>query len=196
VRVLGQAVNDPRVIHWEMGKQVLRYIINSKEEVLHFHSKGLQLSLFTDATFASEKDGRSVLAFAVMVAGGCLIGKSKVEGLPMSAMDAEFAAMSNGIRELMSLKDLMESFWPQEIINVYCDNTAAISVAKADGSTKRSRLIRLRYLNVKEHVLNGEISVSYLATNEQAADLLTKNLGRLKVVKFRDYLLGKNLTSI
>ena len=194
VRWLGSHAHNPKRIHWETGKGILRYIQSTKNEKLRFVEGDDTLSVYTDASYASEVDGRSVLGYAIFFNGGCITAKSRAEGIQLSTMDAEFSALSNGIKEVLALKDLMTDFCHQGVITAYCDNKSTISVIKSEGATKKSRLIRLRYMHAKTSVLSGEIQVVYIPTGEQVADILTKDLGKILVKKFRDCLLGKKVS--
>ena len=65
-------------------------------------------------------------------------------------------------------------------------------MAEGDGITKRAKHIDVRYHVTKEAIENGEIMLDYVRTEDQVADALTKNLGR---IKFKRLALDKMLGS-
>ena len=68
-------------------------------------------------------------------------------------------------------------------IELNIDNQGAIFLAQNQAQEHRSKHIDIRYHFVRECVEDGRIKLLYIPTNEQAADILTKNLA---VVKFRE----------
>ena len=72
------------------------------------------------------------------------------------------------------------------------DNTACILMAEGEGLNKRTKHIDARYHVSKEAIKNKEITLSYVGTNEQLADALTKNLGKIKFKRLMtDLILGE-----
>jgi hypothetical protein len=51
---------------------------------------------------------------------------------------------------------------------------------------KKTKHIDVRYNVSKEAIKNKEITLSYVGTNEQLADALTKNLGKNQIQKVDD----------
>ena len=62
-------------------------------------------------------------------------------------------------------------------------------MATKEEGTRRSKRIDIRYHVVKEAVAKKEITVEYVATQDQLADLLTKNLGRVALERCRERIL-------
>ncbi|GJX54581.1 hypothetical protein Tco_0282950 [Tanacetum coccineum] len=69
----------------------------------------------------------------------------------------------------------------KEPINVYCDNSAAITFANDSGIMKGARHFLRRYHYVREQVKSGEIKVLKVHTDDNLADPFTKALPRGKV---------------
>ncbi|GKG05067.1 hypothetical protein Tco_0315454, partial [Tanacetum coccineum] len=66
-------------------------------------------------------------------------------------------------------------------INMYCDNSAAITFANEPGVMKGARHFLCRYHYVREQVESGEIKLIKVHTNKNLADAFTKALPRGKV---------------
>ena len=52
----------------------------------------------------------------------------------------------------------------------------------------RSKNIEIRYHYIRDMVQRGALKLQYVSTNEQAADVLTKPLSRVKFEHFQDKL--------
>lgn len=66
-------------------------------------------------------------------------------------------------------------------IHLHCQNMGAIKLAKNPVFHARSKHIEINHHFFRERVLASEISLAYVSTNEQLADLLTKPLGKVSL---------------
>lgn len=69
--------------------------------------------------------------------------------------------------------------------NINVDNQSAIRLIKNTEHHKRTNHIGVRYHYVRERYEASETSVSYISTDEQISDGLTKALSKDKFLKFR-----------
>lgn len=132
----------------------------------------------------------------------------------LSSAEAEYKSLSDGAREsvflLRLLKELIVSIVSQtklsctnsgvtsqlidadipgpEDITILCDNISAIKMSRNPVFHARSKHIELYHHFVRERVLDGEILVNYIPTEDQTADILTKALGRTKFTFHRTRL--------
>jgi hypothetical protein len=68
------------------------------------------------------------------------------------------------------------------------DNQGSIFIASNPVTEKRSKHIDIRYHYVREVVNRGLVKIYFIDGDENPADLLTKNLGSIKFLKFRAML--------
>ena len=70
-------------------------------------------------------------------------------------------------------------------IPIKCDNTSAINLCKNPIQHYRTKHIDIRYHFLRDHVQNSDISLEFVDTNNQLADIFTKPLNeeRLKLIK-------------
>jgi hypothetical protein len=66
-----------------------------------------------------------------------------------------------------------------------CDNQAAIKILLNPTTTKRSKHIDVLYHFARERIARKEVQVNYIATDDMVADIMTKALAEIKLVKFR-----------
>ena len=71
---------------------------------------------------------------------------------------------------------------------VYEDNSAALKIANNATAIKRTKHIDVRHHFLREHVNQGTISILPVSTKEQLADVMTKVLGKVAFLRFRDYI--------
>ena len=68
---------------------------------------------------------------------------------------------------------------------VYGDNQGSIFIGSNPGQKIRTKHIDLKYHYVCECIAKGKIKVFFIPSEDNTADILTKNLGRIKFEKFR-----------
>mmetsp|Transcript_40261 Transcript_40261/g.76979 ORF Transcript_40261/g.76979 Transcript_40261/m.76979 type:complete len:86 (+) Transcript_40261:3-260(+) len=74
-------------------------------------------------------------------------------------------------------------------ITIFMDNQGAMYMASNLVTNKRSKHIDLRYHLIRDFVNKGIISLEYISTEHNIADILTKPLQRLKHSYFTNMLL-------
>jgi len=88
--------------------------------------------------------------------------------------------MATMICELKWLKGLLTSLGisHSQPMRLYCDNQAALHIAKNPVFHERTKHIEVDCHFVRNEILAGHIRPSYVSTHVQLADMLTKALGR------------------
>jgi hypothetical protein len=180
VSTLSQFNCDPRVIHLRAAGRALRYLVDTAQFVLRYCSQeGVALQGFTDADWAGEADGRSRSASVFKVAGGAISWQSrKQEGVATSTTEAEYKSLSEGAKEAIWLRRLMEELQGtnQEPVPLHCDNQSALALTSNPVLHQRTKHFRVSWHFVRDAVGCGEVRVLYVRTHLQDADLLTKAL--------------------
>ena len=74
------------------------------------------------------------------------------------------------------------------MMKVNCDNQGAIALAKDNKFHSHMKHIDLWYHFIREAVEDNKISISYILTDENVSDVLTKALVRLKFEQFIEAL--------
>ena len=191
VNTLSRFNNDPGEKHWQAVKHLLRYLKGTADYCLKFdkNSPGDVVG-YSDADWAADIDSRSSVSGFVFVAqGGAISWASKRQkSVATSSCEAEYYALSSACQEALWWKGIKSQIEKDEPIKILCDNQSAISVANNQGFNPRLKHIDIRYKFVMQHIEQGDIKLEYVSTNEQAADILTKALDRVKTQKFRTIL--------
>jgi len=160
---------------------VLRYL--SKEPslgVLLSHSPTFDMLAYCDADWASCPHSRKSISGFVIFLGDTLIAwKSKKQTtISLSSAEAEYRSLRRLVAELSWLSRLLHELGLTTItpIPVKCDNMAAIYIAKNPVFHERTKHIEIDCHFVRHKLMEGLIQLSFVPTQQQLADLLTKPL--------------------
>lgn len=96
-----------------------------------------------------------------------------------SSAEAEYRSLATLTSEIQWLTYLLSElgFPPSAPITVHCDNQAAIHISENPVFHERTKHIEIDCHFIREKILSGLISPSYLRSHDQLADLFTKPLG-------------------
>ncbi|RVW72970.1 Retrovirus-related Pol polyprotein from transposon TNT 1-94 [Vitis vinifera] len=114
-----------------------------------------------------------------------------------STMEAEFIscfeATSHGVwlKSFISGLRVMDSI--SRPLSIYCDNSAAVFMAKNNKSGSRSKHIDIKYLAIRERVKEKKVVIEHISTELMIADPLTKGMPPLK---FKDHVMNMGLSSL
>ncbi|CAL5395906.1 unnamed protein product [Camellia sinensis] len=184
VSVVSQFMNNPTEKHMTAVIRILRYLKRTPGKGLFFQrTTNRKIEIFSDADWAgSLTDRRSTSGYCSFVWGNAVTWRSKKQSVvARSSAEAEFRAMALGICEGIWLNRMLEELRvPSEHPMVlYCDNQAAISIAKNPVHHDRTKHVEIDRHFIKEKIEEGVFQVSYTPTNYQKADILTKALARV-----------------
>ena len=95
-------------------------------------------------------------------------------------MEAEYIALTHAAREAIWLRSLTQELGIPAAgsIPLLTDNQAAIAFSHDNQFHARSKHIDLRHHFIRERIQANEIVVSYCASADNCADMLTKGLAR------------------
>lgn len=103
--------------------------------------------------------------------------KSKKQSVvSRSSSEAEYRAMASAASEVAWLVRLLEELGVTGLkpITLHCDNQSALYIAKNPVFHERTKHIELDCHFTRDKVLEGLLQLSYLPTQHQLADILTK----------------------
>ncbi|RVW60823.1 Retrovirus-related Pol polyprotein from transposon TNT 1-94 [Vitis vinifera] len=188
VSVVSQFMNNPTEKHMTAVIRILRYLKMTLGKGLFFQrTTKKEIEIFSDVDWAgSVTDRRSTSGYCSFVWGNLVTWRSKKQSVvARSSAEAEFRAMAQGICEGIWLNRLLEELRVplKHPIVLYCDNQAAISIAKNPVHHDRTKHVEIDRHFIKEKIEEGVFKVNYTPTNCQTADILTKALAR---VNFED----------
>ncbi|KAM2607610.1 hypothetical protein TB2_036145 [Malus domestica] len=194
VNLVCQFMHQPRESHLQAVKRILRYLKGTIDLGLWFPkcSKPLSLTAFSDADWAGcHLDRRSTGGFCVFL-GDSLISWSakKQPTVARSSTEAEYRSLANTAAEITWICKLLVDVGlvlpcPPTL---WCDNISAISLAKNPIFHARTKHVEIDYHYIREKVLSNAVSVQFVCSQDQLADICTKSLSKARFIFLRDKL--------
>lgn len=129
-----------------------------------------------------------------MINGGGVSWGSKLQPtVALSSSEAEYMAASAAVQEALHMRSLLSSLGTEQhgATKIYEDNQGCIAMSENAISHRRTKHIAIRYHFIRERVESGEVKLCYVPTEQQLADLLTKPLGRVQVIRLRERMMGQ-----
>ena len=183
VGVLGRYQSNPGIDPWRAVKKVMRYLQGTKDYMLMYRrTYSLEVIGYSDADFAGCVDSRkSMSGYIFKRADGAVSWRSAKQTLTAtSTMEAEFVscfeASSHGVwlKSFISGLRIVDSI--SRPLKLYCDNSAAVFMAKNNKSGSRSKHIDIKYLAIRERVREMKVVIEHISTELMIADPLTKGM--------------------
>ena len=151
----------------------------------------LNLHAYSDADWAGDKDDYISTTGYLLYLGSTPISWSyrKQRSVARFSTKAEYKALADTVSELLWVLSLLTELGHTPKVNpiIYCDNLGATHLSANPVFHSQLKHIALAYHFVRENVQHGKFRVSFVSTDDQLADILTKPLLRPRF----DYLLSK-----
>ena len=163
----------------EAVMRILRYLKGTNDlGILYKKNKNLEVCGYTDADCAGDQDQRkSTSGYFTLVGGNVVTWKSKKQKVvALSSAEAEFRGIAKGITEILWLRKLMSElgFDGKGASKLFCDNKAAISISENPVQHDRTKHVEVDRHFIKEKLEGDIISLPFVPSEEQVADILTK----------------------
>jgi hypothetical protein len=199
VILMSQYMVNPSKEHINKALHIVKYVkstINAKI----VYNKGEREGLvgYADADWGTCQDtGKSLTAYLIKLAGAPVSWVSrKQKTVALSSTEAEYMSMTDAIKQLAWIKSLYgELGFTVNNIELNIDNQGAIFNAQNNVVETRTKHINIKYHYIRENVHDQTVHLLYIHTNEQQADILTKNLPRVKFEELRS-LIGLQIIQI
>jgi len=190
VGVLARFSKNPGVTHWKAVKHIFRYLKRTLDLKLTYSPNSNATELFTtytDADHAGNPDnGKSTGGYIVKMGSGAISWQSKLQSIvALSTTEAEYVAATSASQEILWLRNLFSELGYKfsSPSTLYIDNQSALAVAKNPEHHGRMKHLDLRFYWLRNEVEKGTIQLAHLRTSDMPADILTKALGRVKVLE-------------
>ncbi|CAM9792837.1 unnamed protein product [Chrysoparadoxa australica] len=193
-RELAKCLKESREVHMRSLERALQYVSGTTDLGLTYSRKGeLQLEAYVDSDYAGDVNGRrSTTGYVIIFGGAAVSWKSKLQPtVSLSSSEAEYRALSECGAEISHLQQIGEDIGLKlQRTPIYEDNTGAIALAENWSSGARIKHVDVRYHHVREMVENKMVEVRYIRSEEQPADVLTKNSGYKGFARHRNFMMG------
>ena len=164
-------------------KRTLKYIIDTRNYGLIMLPikirKSWNLTTFCDSNYAGDRETQiSVTGYILYLCRAPISWKSKAQrSITQSSSKVEFFAISEAVKEIRFVYQVMQTMKIEiELpIIVRVDNIGAIYIAENRSTTPRTKHIDIRTKFVNDYIDDGFIKIIFVKSEENDADIFTKN---------------------
>ncbi|KAJ9550950.1 hypothetical protein OSB04_014995 [Centaurea solstitialis] len=187
-----QFMHSPTTNHWSAVKRILRYlhgtanhgllISRSSSSTLHAYTdvEFNSLSAFSDADWVGCPDDRRSTGGYAIYLGSNLVSWSarKQKTVSRSSTESEYKALADTVAELTWLETLLRELRVpvKSVPTLWCDNLGATYLSANPVFHARTKHVEVDFHFVREKVAQGKLSVQFISTHDQIADVFTKPL--------------------
>jgi hypothetical protein len=187
---------DPKESHAIALKRIGRYLAGTKDKGIILNPRSHSFECYVDADFVGNWDrvnadvdpstAKSRTGYTILYGGCPMVWASKLQReVALSTTEAEYNALSESLREVIHLMQLMgetkvQLQWtttnqpPTVHCKVFEDNSGALEMGTTPKMRPRAKHICVRMHHFREHVRKGLISIHKIASRFQLADIATK----------------------
>ena len=204
-------------MHYKTAKQLLAYLYTTKTDSIYFwrteprpdlpdeklpttkykpyksdykeQERNDEMEAAVNSDWALDaKHRKSVSGICIMIAGGCILYKSKFQdSIALSSMQVEFAAACEAGKCILYVRTLLEEIGleKEKATTCYIDNNRALLMANAQQPTKRIKHVDLKQFALLEWAEIDLIQMQQITTADNYANGFTKLLRH--TLHYRDF---------
>ena len=183
VREISKTMDAPAPVHLKEMYKLIRFVLSTNDFGLKFKlmksMKKWALKALSDSDFASDKETRtSIYEYIIYFCGIPIAWRSKgMKSVVLSTTEAEYMALSEVVKELKFINQLLQTMniEVESPITVYVDSVRAIWLSDNRTTSDRTKHIDTRTSFVKEYQEDGKIINKFVKSEDNEADIYTKN---------------------
>ena len=184
---------NPLQPHWTAYKRVLRYLKETVDYGMIFKkSDFLDIIAYSDADWRSEPDDkRSTSGYCIYLGDNLISWSSKKQSVvSKSSVESEYRAMALASAEITWICSVLKELG----VKLNCtplllsDSTSAAAIATNPVLHSKTKHIEIDIHFVRDKIEKKEIKITFVSSNDQTTDVLTKPLTYSKFSFFRNKL--------
>ena len=172
-------------------KRIFRYLKGTIDIGLWYPKcNNFELICYSDADFGGCKIDRKSTSGTCHFLGHSLVSwhSKKQNSVALSTAEAEYIAAGLGCAQVLWMKQTLSDFGLTYSHFPKCDNTSAISISKNPVQHSRTKHIEIRHHFLRDQAQKGDITLDFVRTKDQLADIFTKPLNENQFVNIRRQL--------
>jgi Reverse transcriptase (RNA-dependent DNA polymerase) len=188
---MAQFAANPSEEHLTKALYICKYLAGTTDYSLQYGLKQEGLYAYADADWASDLESqRSTTGYLVLLSGTAISWNSRAQKtIALSSTEAEYMSLSDTCRQLIWMRSFLKELgMPVGAIPLCGDNQGAIFNASNPVQEKRTKHIDIRFHYIREKVSDGEVTLHFVTTDQNPADMFTKNLARDNFLRCRSHL--------
>jgi hypothetical protein len=171
---------NPTESHLTAVKRIIRYVNDTLlYGIWYSRETNLVVARYSDANWAENSDDRKSTLGGCFYMGNNLVAwmSRKQASISLSTAEAEYIAAGRCCTQLLWMKKMLCDYgFTQDTMIINCDNTSAINISKNLVQHSRTKHIDIKHHFLRDLVESEVVSLSFIPTNNQLADILTKPL--------------------
>jgi hypothetical protein len=197
VQELSKVMDQANIKYWNSLIRAIKYVKETKEYIIKIiNSKRKEdecvLEVFSHSDYSVDKETRqSVTGYVIFLDVSPILWRSRGQkSVTLSTTEAEYAAMSEAVREVKFIYQVLQTmnFQVSLPIKVNVDNIGASFLAENKNTSERTKHVDVRYHFVREMMDENFLNVKFVPTDQNIADIFTKNLDNKKFEYFQKKL--------
>ena len=143
----------------------------------------MSLTEFSDSDWADNADDRKSTTDGCFYIRPNIVAwmSKKQNSISLSTAKAKYIAVGSCCSRLLWIKKLLNDYGiSQDTMVVYCDNSSAIDISKNPVQHFKTKHIEIRYHFIRDLDERKIMTLKYIPTERQNADIFTKPLDRSK----------------
>jgi hypothetical protein len=182
---MSQFSSNPTEEHLRKVLYIVRYLSSSPDLCIMYSGTGNHngLCAYSDTDWAGDiETSRSTTGYAIFLGNGIVSWLSRRQRrVTLSSTEAEYCGMTQTSKQLRWIRNIYEELrFKLGPLPLCVDNQGAIFLASNPAQEGRTKHVRMTEHFIREAVEFGEIQLYYVPTDQQFADIFTKNLGKQK----------------
>ncbi|KRY83042.1 Retrovirus-related Pol polyprotein from transposon TNT 1-94 [Trichinella pseudospiralis] len=172
VSKVAQFAENPGLSHWKTRDKIGIPLMENQH----------QLIAFCDTDWAEDADSRrSTFGYIMTFCNGPIVWSSRVQKtIALSTVEAEYIALTEDVKEVKWIRQNQVTPTP-----LFSDNQGAAFLTKTPQHHRRTKHIDIRYHFIRTEQEQAVVSVEYIPSDKQPADMLTKALSSPRHLKCR-----------
>ena len=193
VNRLARYCESPKQVHWNAVKRVIRYLKGTIEYSIRFSGTSKAgLTGHCDSDWGGdEHENRSTSGYVFQLNGGPVAWSSRLQKTSaLSVTEAEYMALTEALTEALWLRPYLKSIGLEvdDATPIRVDNQAAIHLSLNPEFHRRTKHVGIRYHRIRQEQDMKVVSVEYVQTDQNPADMLTKAVPRITLDRNRSQL--------
>ena len=169
--------------HWNAVRRIISYLKGTPQLGTFYNGSTSSLALlaYSDSDHAGCLGSRKYTTGSVfLLHGGPIAWKSRRQKcVSKSTTVSEYIAVSETASDAVWIRRILPDLipgWGQLPVQIFCDNQAAILLTVHQHQRQSTKMVDIHYRYIREQQKRKEITLEYMKSAEQLADILTKPL--------------------
>lgn len=210
--IVSRFMSTPTATAMNAAIKILRYLKGSSEYGLEYNndsdsdsdsdsddnSNSVTITGYCDADWGGDRaDRKSTTGYCVFVNNNLISWNTKKQQtVALSSAEAELMAIVEVTKEVKWMQALLTEMKVRvkKPIIINTDNQSAMKIAQHDIEHDRTKHIDIKHYFIRDEIDKREVSVQWVRTEQQVADIFTKPLPLSSFQRHRDTLVS-NLTN-